>query len=57
MEMGKCVAKWVLESEPENAAGYVLLSSIYAAGGNRQLCENVEQQRKERGGKTVPGLK
>jgi hypothetical protein len=57
MEMGKCVAKWVLESEPENAAGYVLLSSIYAAGGNRQLCENVEQQRKERGEKTLPGLK
>jgi hypothetical protein len=57
MEMGKCVAKWVLESAPENAAGYVLLSSIYAAGGNRQLYENVDQQRKERGEKTVPGLK
>ncbi len=32
--------------------GYVLLSSIHvaaAAGGNRHLCEKVEQQRKERG--------
>jgi hypothetical protein len=29
--------------EPESAAGY------YAAAGNRHLCENVEQQKKERG--------
>jgi len=33
--------------EPDNAAGYVLLLNIYAAAGNRHLCENVEQQRKE----------
>ncbi|CAK9858122.1 unnamed protein product [Sphagnum jensenii] len=26
------VAKWILELEPENAGGYVLLSNIYAAG-------------------------
>ncbi len=51
--MGKCVAKWVLESAPEHAAGYVLLSSIYAAAGSRSLCENVEQQRKQRGVKKL----
>jgi hypothetical protein len=26
----------------------VLLSNIYTAAGNRHLCENVEQQRKEK---------
>jgi signal-transduction protein with cAMP-binding, CBS, and nucleotidyltransferase domain len=45
--MGEHIAKWLLEMEPDNAAGYVLLLNIYAAAGNRHLCENVEQQRKE----------
>jgi len=35
--MGECVAKWILELEPENVAAYVLLPNIYAAGGNRHL--------------------
>ncbi len=48
-EMGEHVAKHVLELEPENAAVYLLLSRIYAAVGNRHLCDNVEQQRKEKG--------
>jgi hypothetical protein len=41
--------------EPENAAGYVLVSNIYAAADNRDLCENVEWQRKEKGAKKQPG--
>ncbi len=47
MEMGGCVAKWVLELEPENAAGYVLLLNIYAAADNMYAClsANVEWQR------------
>jgi len=45
----ECIAKQVPQLEPENAAGYVLLSNIYAAVGNKHLCENVERQRKERG--------
>jgi len=49
VQMGECFAKEILELEPENAAGYVLLSNIYAAAGNSHLCENVEQQRKVRG--------
>jgi hypothetical protein len=28
VDMGECVAKQVLELEPENAMGYVLLSNI-----------------------------
>ncbi|KAH9532406.1 hypothetical protein CY35_19G091900 [Sphagnum magellanicum] len=53
IEMGECVAKQILELEPENAAGYVLLSNIYA--GKWQLCEHIEWQRKERGVKKQPG--
>ncbi|KAH9530771.1 hypothetical protein CY35_19G002200 [Sphagnum magellanicum] len=49
LEMGERVAKQFLELEPENAVDYVLLSNIYAAAGNRHLCENVEQKRQERG--------
>jgi hypothetical protein len=45
--MAEHIAKRLLEMETDNAAGYVLLSNIYAAAGNRHLCENVEQQRKE----------
>jgi hypothetical protein len=45
--MAEHIAKRLLEMEPDNAAGYVLLLNIYAAAGNRHLCENVEQQRKE----------
>jgi hypothetical protein len=41
VEIGERIAKWILELA-ENAAHYVLLLSIYAAGGNRHLCENVE---------------
>ncbi len=55
VEMGKHVAKQVLELEPENAAGYVLLSNMYAAAGNWDLSEKVELQRKERGEKKQPG--
>jgi hypothetical protein len=39
----------------KNASGYVLLSNIYSAAGNTHLCEDVEQQRKERGVKKQPG--
>jgi pentatricopeptide repeat protein len=55
VEMAERVAKKILELEPDNAAGYVLLPNIYAAAGNRHLCENVEQQRKEKGVKKQPG--
>jgi pentatricopeptide repeat protein len=55
VEMAERVAKQILEMEPDNAAGYVLLSNIYAAAGNRHLCENVEWQRMEKGVKKQQG--
>ncbi len=55
VEMGECVAKQVLELEPENVEGYVLLSNVYAAAGNQDLSKNVEWQRKERGVKKQQG--
>jgi hypothetical protein len=55
MEMGEHIAKKILQLEPENAVGYVLLSNIYASARNRHLSDKVEQQRKERGVKKQPG--
>jgi hypothetical protein len=55
VEMAECIAKRILEMELENAAGYVVLSNVYAAVGNRHLCENVEQQRMVRGVKRQLG--
>ncbi|CAK9870240.1 unnamed protein product [Sphagnum jensenii] len=55
VEMAERIAKWILEMELENLAGYVVLSNIYAAAGNRHLCENVERQRMARGVKRQPG--
>jgi hypothetical protein len=55
VEMAEHVANRILEMEPDNAAGYVLLSNIYAAAGNWHLCEDVEWQRKEKGVKKQPG--
>jgi hypothetical protein len=42
VEMVECVARRILEMEPDNAADYGLVSNIYAAAGNRHLCENVK---------------
>ncbi len=47
--------KTVLELEPKNSTNYVMLSSIYAAIGNRHLYENVEQQKKVKGMKKQLG--
>ncbi len=49
MEMGECIARRVLESDPGNSAGYVLLLNIYAAAGNWDLSATVQKLRLERG--------
>ncbi len=45
----------VLDVDPKNAAGYVLLSNLYAAVGERDLKDNIQQLRRERGVKKQPG--
>ncbi|KAH8973883.1 hypothetical protein BDL97_01G071100, partial [Sphagnum fallax] len=55
VEKAEQILKKVLELDPENAAGYVLLSNIYAATDKRDLSANVEQWRRERGVKKLPG--
>ncbi|CAN5975486.1 unnamed protein product [Sphagnum jensenii] len=55
VEMGERIAKHILEVDPGNAAGYVLLSNIYAAAGKWDLSEKVQSQRKERGVKKQSG--
>jgi len=45
VEMGECVT----ELNPENFAGYVLLSNTHATTGTWDLRENVQQLRKKRG--------
>ncbi|CAK9857649.1 unnamed protein product [Sphagnum jensenii] len=55
VEKAEQILKKVLELDPENAAGYVLLSNIYAATDKRDPSANVEQWRRERGVKKLPG--
>jgi pentatricopeptide repeat protein len=55
MEMGERIAKIILQLEPKNAAGYVMLSNIYVSAGKRHLADKVEQQRTEIGAKKQPG--
>ncbi len=46
VEMGEPFANWVLEIDPGNAVGYVLLSNIYAAAGKwDNLKPNIQWQR------------
>jgi pentatricopeptide repeat protein len=47
-EMGERAAQQVLELDPENVVGYVLLSDIYTAAGNWDLSVNVQQQKGKR---------
>jgi pentatricopeptide repeat protein len=48
MEMGECAAKKVVKLHPENAARYLLLSTIYTAAGKWDLKANVQWQRMQR---------
>jgi pentatricopeptide repeat protein len=42
VEMAECVARRILEMEPDNAADYGVPSNVSAAAGNWHLCENVK---------------
>ncbi len=45
MELGERIFQLVLKADPGNAAGYVMLSNIYAAAGKWDLSEDVQYQR------------
>jgi pentatricopeptide repeat protein len=60
VEIAECVAKQILEMEPENAVSYVLLSNIYASAGKGHLCENEngrERKKVHRNSQVASGLK
>ncbi|CAM6129666.1 unnamed protein product [Calypogeia fissa] len=56
VQMGGYLAERVLELDPWNAAGYVLLSNLYASAGNWDGSEKLQKQRLERGVTKQPGL-
>jgi len=43
VEMREHVTKQILNMDPDNASGYMLLSNIYAAAGNRVLSASIQQ--------------
>eukprot|EP01018_Ginkgo_biloba_P008633 Gb_28759 [translate_table: standard] len=55
IELGEYVAEHLFESDPENAAHYVVLSKIYAAAGRWDGVEKVQKMMKERRVKKWPG--
>eukprot|EP01018_Ginkgo_biloba_P033709 Gb_29557 [translate_table: standard] len=55
MELGECVAEYLFELEPENAAPYVLLSNIYATASRWNDIEKVRKMMNDRRVKNKPG--
>eukprot|EP01018_Ginkgo_biloba_P036926 Gb_11578 [translate_table: standard] len=55
VELGERVAERLFESDPKNAAHYVLLSNIYAAAGRWDDVEKVRKMMKDRAVKKMPG--
>jgi hypothetical protein len=49
LEMGECIAKQALKTDPGNSSLYVLPSNDYRAGGTWDLKTNIQQQRSVRG--------
>ncbi|KAJ7561018.1 hypothetical protein O6H91_03G010900 [Diphasiastrum complanatum] len=55
MEMGESIAKQVIQVDPENARGYVLLSNVYTATGKLDYRAKVHDLRKKRNVHKQPG--
>lgn len=55
LEIGKWAAQSLLELEPQNPAGYILLSSIYAAKGKWNDVAQLRKGMRERGARKEPG--
>ena len=54
-DIGKLVAKKILNIEPENAGTYLLLSNMYASVGKWKEAANVRMKMKDKGLKKQPG--
>eukprot|EP01018_Ginkgo_biloba_P001307 Gb_24666 [translate_table: standard] len=55
IELGKHVAEFIFDLNPENAAPYVLLSNIFAAAGRWDDIEKVRKMMKDRRVRKKPG--
>ncbi|KAK9109658.1 hypothetical protein Sjap_017718 [Stephania japonica] len=55
VELAEIAGRVLFELEPENAANYVLLASIYAGAGKFDEAEEVRKQMNEKGLKASPG--
>ncbi|XP_022743202.1 pentatricopeptide repeat-containing protein At2g35030, mitochondrial [Durio zibethinus] len=55
VNLGKLVAKKILEAEPENAGTYLLLSNLYASKGKWRDAAKVRLKMKDKGLKKQPG--
>ncbi|KAJ7560247.1 hypothetical protein O6H91_04G119800 [Diphasiastrum complanatum] len=55
LKLGEAAAERVIEVDPGNASGYVLLSNIYAAAGKWDLKARVQQMRIQRQAYKPPG--
>ncbi|CAM6093772.1 unnamed protein product [Calypogeia fissa] len=55
LELGERIAKQILELHPENSAGYVLLSNIYAAAGKWDSRASIQRLRTDKGVEKQPG--
>ncbi|KAM1378756.1 hypothetical protein ACFX2I_020737 [Malus domestica] len=55
MEIGKWAAESLLELEPQNAASYILLSSLYAAKGKWDEVAKLRRGMRDEGARKEPG--
>ncbi|XP_057870765.2 pentatricopeptide repeat-containing protein At4g02750 isoform X2 [Cryptomeria japonica] len=55
VELGQCVAEWLFQLDPQNAAPYVLLANIYAGAGRWKEIQNLRKIMKNRKMKKRPG--
>ncbi|KAJ7519277.1 hypothetical protein O6H91_20G031400 [Diphasiastrum complanatum] len=55
VQMGERAAKHLLDLEPENSSGYVLLSNLYATSGKWDSSTKVQHMRKKRSVRKEPG--
>ncbi|KAJ6892913.1 pentatricopeptide repeat-containing protein [Populus alba x Populus x berolinensis] len=55
-EIGKWAAESLLELDPQNPAGYILLSSIYAAKGKWSNVAQLRRGMREKGARKEPGF-